>query len=105
MVFSLALRDLGFTRRELKALKETLSVNFYSDFVAEVILRRNIRQFMAHVAEQSYYELDVRRAEHKHFGVGFDDGQVFFLFHVSRLGPHQISMARILSAHDRHQRR
>jgi hypothetical protein len=85
MTFSLALRDLDVARNDLRALRDMLSVRFYADFIAEVILRRNVRQFMDRVAEQSGFELDVRLGAHQHFGVGFDDGRVFFIFHVSKL--------------------
>jgi len=85
MTFSVAVRELGFTDRDLDALKDMLQVRFYCDFIAETLLRRNVGHFMAHVAEQKWYELDVRLAAHQHYGVGIDQGRIFFIFHVSRL--------------------
>ena len=85
MTFSLAVPDLGIKRNEFAGFRDMLSVRFYADFIAEVILRRNVCQFMDHVAEQAWYELDVQLAAHQHYGVGLDGGRVYFIFHVSRL--------------------
>lgn len=85
MTFSIPLSDVGYTNRELDALRQMLRRRFYADFIAEWILRRNFQRFLEHVAEETLYAIDVRIAIHEHFGVAFDRGRLLFTFHMSKL--------------------
>jgi len=85
MTFSISLAELGHAGGDITALKKMLRTRFYADAVAELILRRNVHQFLDHVAEDSLYEFEVRLAAHEHFGVGFDEERLFFFLHVSKL--------------------
>ena len=85
MMFSVSIRELGFANGDIDALKEMFRIRFYSDFIAETLLRRNVGHFMAMIAEEKWYELDVKLAAHQHYGVAIDRGRIFLIFHVSRL--------------------
>jgi hypothetical protein len=85
MTFSVPVAELGHAGGDITTLKQMLRTRFYADVVAELILRRNVHQFLDHVAEDTLYEFEVRLGAHEHFGVGFDEGRLFFFFHVSKL--------------------
>src|SRR5207245_2949200 len=85
MTFSVSLSELGQAGGDVAALKRMFRSRFHADVIAELILRRNVHQFLDHVAEDTLYEFEVRLAAHEHFGVGFDERRLFFFFHVSKL--------------------
>ena len=85
MLFSVGIADLGDGGDDLVLLKPMFRIRFYADFIAELILRRNVYRFLDCVADDSLYEVYVQMAVHEHFGVGFDEDNLFFICHVSKL--------------------
>ena len=85
LTFSVPIGGRGYPNADFDALRTMLSVRFFADFIAELILRSNLQQFLDHVAEEPDYEMNVMSAAHEHFGVAIDGGRIEFAFHVSRL--------------------
>jgi hypothetical protein len=88
--FSISLKDLGFTIKDVKFKynKEFFS-HFIIDFIGEILIRTNANIFIDEIftVDENEYLSMVSKERHKRFGATLDETSqtVIFSFHVSLL--------------------